>query len=118
MGKGTNFYARGYNFERLVWKRMVAIGYFGIRSGGSRGPADLVFFKEGETPIFAQCKTGPELITPDERMKLATCSPYGQCFFVYKKGRAVYCREVGPGGLLHDDEHELKDWFAVPGDEE
>jgi hypothetical protein len=51
-------YAAG---RRLEWKTRKALknrGYLVIRSAGSKGPADLVAFKDNHFPVFVQCKRG------------------------------------------------------------
>jgi Holliday junction resolvase len=47
-------YRRGADFERKLKLYLEGLGYFVIRSAGSKGPVDLVAF--GEDIYFIQCK--------------------------------------------------------------
>ena len=49
-------YVKGANFERQVKKDLEAVGYFVIRSAGSKGKIDLVAFKSNDVRLI-QCKT-------------------------------------------------------------
>lgn len=50
-------YRSGYRFERRVAEALVSAGYVVVRSGGSRGPADLVALKKGRRPLMIACST-------------------------------------------------------------
>lgn len=55
-------YRRGADFERQLKRYLEGLGYFVIRSAGSKGPVDLVAFdtlypaERGDKPFFIQCK--------------------------------------------------------------
>lgn len=50
-------YRRGRDFEYRTKKKLEDAGFLVVRAAGSKGPADLVAFKEGEL-LFVQCKIG------------------------------------------------------------
>lgn len=52
-------YQKGYRFEKRVQKHLEKMGFYVIRSSGSKGIFDLVcFFKNTEyKPLGIQCKT-------------------------------------------------------------
>ena len=49
-------YENGANFERRIKRLYEKAGWVCVRSAGSRGPIDLICFREGEEIIF-QMKT-------------------------------------------------------------
>lgn len=61
-------YANGAALERAVKKLFEANGYYVMKSGGSKGSADLVALKRGET-VLVQCKVDGYL-RPAERKAL------------------------------------------------
>ena len=61
-------YRNGGDLERAAKKHLEAEGYFVMKSGGSKGPVDLLAMKPGET-LFIQCKTRGAM-PPAERMAL------------------------------------------------
>ena len=64
---GAN-YRRGADLERAVKKDLEANGYYVIKSGGSKGLADLAAFKPGEI-LFVQCKRPASgYLAPAERI--------------------------------------------------
>jgi Holliday junction resolvase len=60
-------YTRGANFERKVKKYLEDLDYYVVRSAGSKGQADLVAIKRGET-LLIQCKISGN-ISPIEYKK-------------------------------------------------
>jgi Holliday junction resolvase len=60
-------YSRGYAFELKVWKDLQRNGYFIVRSGGSRGPVDLIAVAPGPEVLFIQCKRDGRLSIEDRR---------------------------------------------------
>jgi Holliday junction resolvase len=50
-------YRLGAELERTVMHRLVEKEWTVIKSGGSRGPFDLVAMRGGRSPLFIQCKT-------------------------------------------------------------
>lgn len=48
-------YSRGATYERKIKKEYEAMGYYVIRSAGSRGPVDLVAINRDHF-VFIQCK--------------------------------------------------------------
>jgi Holliday junction resolvase len=63
-------YQKGYRFERKIATYLRRRGYFVVRAGGSKGPADLVAVRKGERPIFIQCKAGTAIVDKDEHNEL------------------------------------------------
>lgn len=61
--------SRGDYFERQVRDALLAAGWYVVRSGGSRGAADLLALRAGSTPLLVQCKLGGR-ITRTERQGL------------------------------------------------
>lgn len=59
-------YRHGADLERAVKKLFEANGYYVIKSGGSKGPADLVALKRGET-VLVQCKLDGYLLPKDRK---------------------------------------------------
>lgn len=59
---------RGAAFERTTRARLEAEGWHCVRSAGSRGPADLYAFRDGDVWLV-QCKIGGRL-GPAERDEL------------------------------------------------
>jgi Holliday junction resolvase len=62
-------YAIGKRFEDKVRANLESDGYGVVRAGGSRGAADLVALKSGQTLII-QCKRTNGQLPPAERAKL------------------------------------------------
>ena len=60
-------YRRGADLERAAKHYLEDNGYYVIKSAGSKGVADLVAIKPGET-LYVQCKLDGYL-TPAERVK-------------------------------------------------
>jgi Holliday junction resolvase len=60
-------YSRGYAFELKVWKDLQKGGRFIVRSGGSRGPVDLVAVAPGPIVLLVQCKRDGRLSIEDRR---------------------------------------------------
>jgi Holliday junction resolvase len=58
-------YVNGRAFEYRVKHYLEAQGYFVVRSAGSKGVADLVAFKFGET-LFVQVKGNDSPLSPGE----------------------------------------------------
>ena len=63
---GAN-YRRGADLERAAKRYLEDNGYYVIKSAGSKGVADLVAIKPGET-LYVQCKLDGYLL-PDERVR-------------------------------------------------
>lgn len=61
-------YQRGRRLEYDAGAELEVNGYIVIRAPGSKGPADLVALKLGQT-LLVQCKTNGYM-TPDERTEL------------------------------------------------
>jgi hypothetical protein len=57
---GRGQYRRGKRFEDRTGLHLLENGYFVVRAGGSRGPADLVAVKHGQV-LLVQCKTSGSL---------------------------------------------------------
>jgi Holliday junction resolvase len=99
-------YNSGAVLERATVNLLRANGYYAIKSGGSKGIADVIAFKPGET-LFVQCKAGNGWISPADRTELyvlacrLTVRPL--VAFWAKQGRAA--RTVGFDQLLgnHED---------------
>lgn len=54
--RGVNKSRKGLDFERKIKGVLERNGWVAFRSAASKGPADVVAFKPGRTPIFVQCK--------------------------------------------------------------
>lgn len=65
-------YSQGANFERKVKKELEALGWFVVRSAGSKGKADLVAFS-GYEYLLIQCKKHGA-ISKDEKKHLVEIS--------------------------------------------
>lgn len=65
---GTN-YELGRDFEYKVRDRLLGCGYFVVRSAGSKGAADLVAGKSGNT-LLVQCTTNKESKNDKDRSRL------------------------------------------------
>ena len=63
-------YQKGYRFEVKVATFFRRRGYFVIRAGGSKGPADLVAVKKGHSTLLIQCKAGTGSVDMEEHNKL------------------------------------------------
>lgn len=64
---GKRMYRLGADFERRVQTLLESKGWQVTRSAQSKGPADLVALKAGETPRYIQCKRSPKAnMGPDE----------------------------------------------------
>ena len=84
-------YRRGADLERAAKKYLEANGYYVIKSAGSKGVADLVGIKPGET-LYVQCKLDGYL-TPAERVSFRQAAlASGAVALVgywYKEGRSA-----------------------------
>ena len=69
----TNFYRQGARAELAFKRELEALGWFVIRSAGSKGPADLVALKAGQAPRLYQVKVSrdgkPHTLLPSERLR-------------------------------------------------
>ena len=64
---GKRMYWLGRAFEYRVRQYLESKGWQVTRSAQSKGPADLVALKAGETPRYIQCKRSPKAnMGPDE----------------------------------------------------
>ena len=91
-------YSVGYYFERRVRAWLEDRGWVVFRTGGSRGPVDLVALKAGEV-LLVQVKVDG-VLSPRERQDL------------YQLSRALLVRVV----LAYREGGELK-WLGVYGPE-
>ena len=101
-------YARGRRLEWDVQHDLEEAGYETIRAASSKGIADVIGFKPGQT-VFVQAKTNGT-IPPAERvalLRLAAMVP-GALALVASRPRVTYRRLVGPGP---------KDWEPWSPDE-
>jgi Holliday junction resolvase len=101
-------YARGRRLEWDVQHDLEDNGYDTIRAASSKGIADVIGFKEGQT-VFVQCKTNGR-ISPAERVqliRLASLVP-GGIAVVAGRPRVAYRLLTGTGP---------KDWVAWSADE-
>ena len=106
---GSN-YRRGADLERAAKKYLEDNGYYVIKSAGSKGVADLVGIKPGET-LYVQCKTDGYLL-PDERVRFRQAAlKSGAVPLVArwaKEGRAA--REIGFRELTSMGPAGNRDW--------
>jgi Holliday junction resolvase len=63
-------YIKGYNFERNLAIALRRKGFFVVRAGGSKGPADLVAVRKNEPARLIQCKVGDACVSAVERNEL------------------------------------------------
>lgn len=90
-------YARGRRLEWDAQHALAEAGYETIRAASSKGIADVVGFKTGQT-VFVQAKTNGT-IPPAERvalLRLAAMVP-GALALVVSRPRATFRRLTGPG---------------------
>lgn len=85
-------YQRGRALEYRAQAALIADGYYAQRSPGSKGIADILAVKKGQT-LFVQCKrgTGQMLSAADWNELVATAARHG--------GLPIYA-EATPGGQL------------------
>jgi len=75
-------YQQGANFERRVKKFFENLGFFVVRSAGSKSPADLVCVKHGEVALV-QCKYGCGYISKKEIEKFdKLCNDLYVCGYI------------------------------------
>jgi len=129
-------YRKGYRFELRVWKWLESLGWWVMRSAGSRGLVDLAAFgpamvfkgfralKLGKVMLIA-CRTNRSRFTAKEREEL--------CSLAHRLGHKAFLayREPKPPWTLHleelsnsswliwkPDEKELPPWYEEPSVEE
>lgn len=51
-------YTRGRQLEYRVKRDLERVGYFVVRSAGSKGAADLIALSPNHAPLLVQCKVG------------------------------------------------------------
>jgi len=106
---GAN-YRRGADLERAAKKYLEANGYYVIKSAGSKGVADLVGIKPGET-LYVQCKLDGYL-TPAERVSFRQAALASGAVPVVarwvKEGRAA--RTLGFRELISMGPAGNRDW--------
>ena len=111
---GAN-YRRGADLERAAKKYLEDNGYYVIKSAGSKGVADLVGIKPGET-LYVQCKTDGYLL-PDERVRFRQAALKSGAVPVVarwvKEGRAA--REIGFRELTSMGPAGNRDWTPDHG---
>jgi len=95
----TTNYKRGYAFERKCKIDLEKKGYFVIRSGGSKGVADLVAMK-GKDVLLIQCKRDGKL-SREEWNDLVTAS-------VKVEGTPIVAEPVR-GGIIYWELFEHND---------
>lgn len=54
-------YNRGSAFERRVKRELEDVGYYVMKSGGSKGPADIIAIDTTGTAFLIQCKKDGKL---------------------------------------------------------
>jgi len=84
-------YTKEYKREQAARRRLEELGYTVIRSAGSRGPWDLVAYKEGQI-CFIQVRSN---IPPDrliERLETYSKEPLTPSYeiWAWRKGRGFY----------------------------
>lgn len=96
-------YRNGADLERAAKHLLEDNGYFVVKAAGSKGPADLVAIKPGET-LIVQCKLDGYL-RPAERIELFMLSMRFQVTALvgmwHKNGRAA--REVRFRHIVYSD---------------
>lgn len=108
-------YSRGADFERETRDVLERIGFWVMRSAGSKGKVDIFALRE-DALLFVQCKTNG-LCPPGERkeiLRIASMNPLGVPLVAYKhkEGRAAavtrFYRLTGP------ESWQRKDWTPSP----
>jgi hypothetical protein len=72
----TTGYQLGYSFERRVYALLEGMGYFVMRSSGSKGIADLIAVRKGSV-LFVQCKRSGKIESKEWNELFAQASKYG-----------------------------------------
>jgi len=87
-------YEIGSAFERRVKKYFEDLGYFVIKSAGSKSPIDLVCLKLGNNTII-QCRTRGNL-TEEEERKLSALGKRLGCTvkLAYKQDKELWFRNL------------------------
>ena len=95
-----NTAVNGRRFEHTVRHALEHDGYVCIRSAASKGPADLIAFKKGQT-LLVSCKNHPGVLPPHERAALLHVAGLidGVALHAYKpsRGRLAYRELTGQG---------------------
>jgi Holliday junction resolvase len=108
-------YRRGADLERAAKHYLEDNGYYVIKSAGSKGVADLVAIKPGET-LYVQCKLDGYLL-PDERVRFRQAALKSGAVPVVarwvKEGRAA--RQLGWRELTSMGPAGNRDWTPDHG---
>ena len=88
---------KGADFERRVKAHLESLGYYVVKSGGSKGAADLVACKVGRMTLFVQCKYGGEMRPAEWNALMEAAEKAGAMPIMakYKRGGADYFRLTG-----------------------
>lgn len=101
-------YQRGSAFERRVKKQLEGLGWFAVKSAGSKGKVDVMAVRSGCKPLMIQCKlTGK--ITKAEAKELDELACSFDCFaFIAQNARGkTMLRNV-----INDEDRELHEMIT------
>ncbi len=95
---------RGVSFERDVKRWLEGLGYFAVRSAGSRGPADVVGLRAPDVKLLVQAKVDGKLPRAERLELLADADKAGALpILVDRPARGEKrARLVGQDGSLHE----------------
>jgi len=77
----TSQYRRGADFERTLKKFLEDLGYYVVRSAGSKGKVDLVAFNLAQT-WFIQCKLTGKITAAETKALKSLAKKHGAIGFV------------------------------------
>jgi Holliday junction resolvase len=105
----TTNYQKGYRFERKIATYFRRRGYFVVRSGGSKGPADLVGVKKNVPTLLIQCKAGTGVVGKDEHNTLfrAAQEAGARAIIVSKEDRKTIVYKAVTGIALKTGDAEV-----------
>ncbi|MBS7653262.1 hypothetical protein KEJ13_09075 [Candidatus Bathyarchaeota archaeon] len=94
----TQPYEKGRGFEYKVKRHLEGVGYTVFRSGGSRGPADLVAIKRDEV-LLIQCRLHGYLNPKRrERLRVLAGNLGARAILAYREGRRLTLEVIWGGG--------------------
>lgn len=86
-------YLRGRRFEWRVRDYLTMLGYFVVRSAGSRGPVDLVALRRGRV-LLVQCRARGRGVPPELRDLAARLG--AEAVLARKEGRRLELVHLKP----------------------
>jgi Holliday junction resolvase len=97
---GASNRSRGDYFEHQARDALASVGWVVTRAAGSKGPADLVALRDGNTPLLVSCKLNGRIDPGERETLLATAWQAGARPIVADRQRRgwVNLDQLGPGG--------------------